>query len=59
MAAFHFVREVLSHNKDVESRSKEAEENGEDFNEKPLTPIVGCEFNICVDHTDKKNKNNG
>jgi DNA polymerase-3 subunit alpha len=59
MAAFHFVREVLSHNKDVESRRKEAEENGEDFNEKPLTPIVGCEFNVCVDHTDKKNKDNG
>ncbi len=56
MAAFHFVREVLSHNKGVESRRQEAEAAGEEFNEKPLTPIVGCEFNICVDHTDKKNK---
>ena len=59
MAAFHFVREVLNHNKGVESRRKEAEEKDEAFNEKPLTPIVGCEFNICKDHLDKKNKDNG
>jgi len=59
MAAFHFVREVLSHNKGVEGRRKEAEENGEDFNEKPLMPIVGCEFNVCEDHLNKKVKDNG
>jgi len=58
-AAFHFVREVLNHNKGVESRRTEAEENGTDFNEKPLTPIVGCEFNICEDHLNKKVKDNG
>ncbi len=59
MAAFHFVREVLSHNKGVESRRVEAEENGTDFNEKPLMPIVGCEFNVCEDHLNKKVKDNG
>ena len=59
MAAFHFVREVLSHNKGVEGRRVEAEENGTDFNEKPLMPIVGCEFNICEDHLNKKVKDNG
>jgi len=59
MAAFHFVREVLNHNKGVESRKKEAEENGETFKEKPLMPIVGCEFNICEDHLNKKVKDNG
>ena len=59
MAAFHFVREVLNHNKGVESRRQEAEDNGEDFNEKPLMPIVGCEFNICEDHLNKKVKDNG
>ncbi len=59
MAAFHFVREVLNHNKGVESRKKEAHEKGEEFTEKPLTPIVGCEFNICKNHLDKKNKDNG
>lgn len=59
MAAFHFVREALRHNKDVAARQKEAEEKGETFDDKPITPIVGCEFNICKDHTDKKNKDNG
>jgi len=59
MAAFHFVREVLNHNKGVEGRRKEAEGNGADFKEKPLMPIVGCEFNICEDHLNKKVKDNG
>ncbi|MGV6862017.1 MAG: DNA polymerase III subunit alpha [Putridiphycobacter sp.] len=59
MAAFHFVREVLSHNKGVESRRQKAEDNGEEFTEKPLIPIVGCEFNICADHTNKSVKDNG
>ena len=59
MAAFHFVREVLNHNKAVEQRKKEAQEKGEDFNEKPLVPIVGCEFNICKNHKDKTVKDNG
>ena len=59
MAAFHFVREVLNHNKGVEARRKEAEKNGDSFDERLLTPIVGCEFNVCEDHTNKKEKDNG
>ncbi len=44
MGAFHFVREVLNHNKNSENKIK---------------PIVGCEFNICEDHQDKTKKDNG
>ncbi len=59
MGAFHFVREVLGHNKGVEARRKEAEEKGEPFDEITLTPIVGCEFNVCKNHLDKSTKDNG
>ncbi|MFY7671977.1 DNA polymerase III subunit alpha [Tenacibaculum sp. MEBiC06402] len=44
MAAFHFTSAVANHNKSGEN---------------PLKPIVGCEFFICEDHTDKTKKDNG
>ena len=44
MAAFHFVSAVLNHNKSAET---------------PMKPIIGCEFNVCEDHTNKKQKDNG
>ena len=59
MAAFHFVKAILTHNKGVEARIKAAEEAGEPISEKPLVPIVGCEFNVCRDHSDKSQKDNG
>ena len=59
MAAFHFVREVLGYNKGVEKKMAEAQENGEEFNGRPMVPIVGCEFNVCKNHLDKSHKDNG
>ena len=59
MAAFHFVREVLSHNKNIEAQVAAAADKGEEFNGKPIIPIVGCEFNVCKDHLDKTQKDNG
>ncbi|WP_064965888.1 DNA polymerase III subunit alpha [Tenacibaculum ovolyticum] len=59
MAAFHFVQAVLNHNKAVESANKEAIEKGEEPTQKTLKPIVGCEFNICEDHLNKSQKDNG
>jgi DNA polymerase-3 subunit alpha len=59
MAAFHFVRAALNHNKSVEAKIKAAAEKGETVTDKLITPIVGCEFNVCKDHLDKKNKDNG
>jgi len=44
MAAFHFVSAVINHNKGAET---------------PIKPIVGCEFNVCADHKDKTQKDNG
>ncbi|GGF66506.1 DNA polymerase III subunit alpha [Wenyingzhuangia marina] len=59
MAAFHFTNAVSGHNSGVRARREEAEEKGEDFDEKELVPIVGCEFFVCEDHLDKSKKDNG
>ncbi len=59
MAAFHFVRDVLNHNKKIEKETAAALEKGEEYDGKPIIPIVGCEFNVCKDHTDKTQKDNG
>ncbi|MBD3637071.1 MAG: DNA polymerase III subunit alpha [Crocinitomicaceae bacterium] len=59
MAAFHFVSDVKSYNSNLEKEKAAAEEKGETFDKVPLKPIVGCEFNICTDHLDKSNKDNG
>ena len=59
MGAFHFVSKVLGHNKEIEAKIKEAEENGEYFEGQTIKPIVGCEFFVCDDHTDKTRKDNG
>ncbi len=59
MAAFHFERAVANFNKSIQAKKAEAEENGEVFEHNELMPIIGCEFFVCRDLTDKKNKDNG
>ena len=59
MGAFHFVRDILNHNKAAESKNKEAIEKGEEPTEAIVKPIVGCEFFVCEDHKDKSRKDNG
>ncbi|MDD5149502.1 MAG: DNA polymerase III subunit alpha [Flavobacterium sp.] len=59
MGAFHFVRDILYHNKAAETKNKEAIEKGEEPTEVPMKPIVGCEFFVCEDHTNKSVKDNG
>ena len=44
MASFHFVSAILNHNKNAEN---------------PIKPIIGCEFNVCEDHKNKSQKDNG
>jgi len=44
MAAFQFVQTIAGANKDLEN---------------PIKPIVGCEFFVCQDHTNKSSKDNG
>ncbi len=59
MGAFHFVRDVLNHNKTASAKNKEAVEKGELPTEVEMKPIVGCEFYVCDDHKDKSRKDNG
>ena len=59
MGAFHFVKEIGLHNKSLAQRKVAAEAAGEVFNEKSIKPIVGCEFFVCEDHTNKSQKDNG
>ena len=59
MASFHFVSAILKHNKQALAKNEISEENGETPNESILKPILGCEFNVCEDHLDKKRKDNG
>ncbi|KAA1243894.1 DNA polymerase III subunit alpha [Aquimarina sp. RZ0] len=59
MGAFHFVSAVTNHNKSVKATNEEAIQNGEEPTEVEIKPIVGCEFFVCENHTDKSRKDNG
>ncbi|WP_350284642.1 DNA polymerase III subunit alpha [uncultured Croceitalea sp.] len=59
MGAFHFVKEVKAHNRAVKEKNEEAQEKGEPLTAKELTPIIGCEFFVCEDHTNKNVKDYG
>lgn len=56
MGAFHFVKAANDHNKKAK---QEAEEKGSEAEIFPVKPIVGCELQVCEDHTDKSRKDNG
>ncbi len=59
MGVFHFVRDILNHNKSAEAKNKVAIEAGEQPTETIIKPIVGCEFFVCDNHKDKSRKDNG
>ncbi len=59
MAAFHFEKAASDYNKSVKAKKAEAEEAGEEFDGQEILPIIGCEFNVCRDLTDKTQKDNG
>lgn len=59
MGAFHFVKAVSNHNRGVKAKNEAAIERGEKPKAKEIKPIIGCEFFVCDDHTDKSRKDNG
>jgi len=60
MGAFHFVSAVTQHNKALQAAKEAAATNGETAPEgMVMKPIVGCEFFVCENHTDKSRKDNG
>ncbi|MEJ1223182.1 DNA polymerase III subunit alpha [Sediminicola sp. 1XM1-17] len=59
MGAFHFVKEVKAQNAKAKAKNAEALEKGEPALEKEIKPIIGCEFYVCEDHTNKNVKDYG
>ena len=59
MGAFHFVKALTAHNKAVLKKNEELIEAGEAPTENTIKPIVGVELNVCTDHTNKSQKDNG
>jgi DNA polymerase-3 subunit alpha len=59
MGAFHFVKAASDHNKKAKQDQEEALQNGEEPSIFPVKPIVGCELQVCENHTDKSRKDNG
>ncbi len=59
MGAFHFVKEIKAHNNTVREKNKIAKEHGELPTGQLIKPIIGCEFFVCDDHTNKNVKDYG
>tara|TARA_R110002020_G_scaffold296658_2_gene512457 strand:+ start:4908 stop:9290 length:4383 start_codon:yes stop_codon:yes gene_type:complete len=59
MGAFHFVKAITAHNTAAQKKNKELEEEGLAPTENFIKPIVGVELNVCLDHTNKSQKDNG
>ena len=47
MGTFHFIKAIKAHNKAL------------DPEEQQIKPIVGCEFYVCDDHTDRSRRDDG
>ncbi|MEM1336913.1 MAG: DNA polymerase III subunit alpha [Bacteroidota bacterium] len=59
MGAFHFVKEVNAHNKKIQQQKLEAEPTENTVEGQQITPIIGCEFYVCEDHSNKSVKDYG
>ena len=59
MGAFHFVKEIGNYNRAIRQKNKDAEAANEAADVKEIKGIVGCEFFVCEDHTNKSQKDNG
>ncbi len=47
MGAFHFIKTLKNYNDNLQD------------GQKYIKPIIGCELNVCENHLDKSNKDNG
>lgn len=52
MGAFHFVKEVSGYNNSLTEEDKAV-------GKREIVPIIGCEFFVCEDRTNKSHKDNG
>lgn len=56
MGAFHFVKDIKTHNALVKNQEDDIPEQDR---LQTIKPILGCEFYVCENHTNKSNKDNG
>ena len=59
MCAFHFNAAIQNHNKAAKAINEELIAEGKEPTEQIIKPIIGSEFFVCDDHTDKSKKDNG
>ncbi len=59
MGAFHFVKEIKAHNAEVKKRNEKALEENSGKVEQEIVPLIGCEFFVCEDRTNKSVKDYG
>lgn len=59
MGAFQFVQDITNYNKQVTEKNTAQQAQGLPPTLRELKPIIGCEFYICDDHTDRSRKDNG
>ncbi len=59
MGAFHFVSNVLNHNKAAEAKNKAAARRWRRTYRSDYEAYCRCEFFVCDDHKDKTRKDNG
>ncbi|MGB5269431.1 MAG: DNA polymerase III subunit alpha [Eudoraea sp.] len=59
MGAFHFVKEVKAHNRMVEEAGAKETDNEDTIERNFIKPIIGCEFFVCDDHSNKNVKDYG
>jgi DNA polymerase-3 subunit alpha len=59
MGAFHFVKAVKAQNNSIKEKNAAAIEKGEEPVAQEIKPIIGCEFFVCEDHSNKNVKDYG
>ena len=59
MGAFHFVKEIGNYNRSLRQKNIDLLGHKEPQEAHEIKGIVGCEFFVCEDHTNKSQKDNG
>lgn len=59
MGAFLFEKAANKHNKAVKAEREKAAEEGRPFDGQEVTPIIGVQLNVCNNHLDKSQKDDG
>ncbi len=49
MGCFHFIKAIKNYNTSIKSEKDRS----------PIKPIIGCELNVCSNHKDKSNRDDG